>query len=113
MLHTLAKIWQREQSSKTLQENRGGSLLQVYLGSRLHVRLQLSVLRSLLPDAQLSCQPKNTGVLLGRTAVMRTQRSALPPQTHNEMITINLGRYQRIQENLHRRETDEYGDYRW
>src|SRR5471032_250654 len=25
MLHTLAKIWQREQSSKTLQENRGGS----------------------------------------------------------------------------------------
>src|SRR5471030_533691 len=26
MLHTLAKIWQREQSSKTLQENRGGSL---------------------------------------------------------------------------------------
>src|SRR5471030_1069651 len=26
MLHTLAKIWQREQSSKTLQENRGGSV---------------------------------------------------------------------------------------
>lgn len=88
------------------------ALLQVYLGSRLHVRLQLSVLRSLLPDAQLSCQPKNSGVLLGRTAVMRTQRETT---THYEeqLFTINLGRYQRVQNNLHRRETDEHGDYRW
>lgn len=88
------------------------ALLQVYLGSRLHVRLQLSVLRSLLPDAKLSCQPKSTGVLLGRTAVMRIQRTA-STENKMEMITINLGRYQRVQENLHRREADEYGDYRW
>lgn len=89
------------------------ALLQVYLGSRLHVRLQLSVLRSLLPDAQLSCQPANTGVLLGRTAVMRAARSTSAAQNKTEMITINLGRYQRVQENIHRRETDEHGDYRW
>ncbi|MFO6296703.1 type VI secretion system baseplate subunit TssG [Rahnella selenatireducens] len=89
------------------------ALMQVYLGSRLHVRLQLSVLRSLLPDAQLSCQPKSTGVLLGRTAVMRTQHHVSDIKNSTEMITINLGRYQRVQENLHRRETDEYGDYRW
>jgi len=89
------------------------ALLQVYLGSRLHVRLQLTVLRSLLPDAQLSCQPKGTGILLGRTAVMRTQRTTHTTQNITEMITINLGRYQRVQENLHRRETDEHGDYRW
>lgn len=89
------------------------ALLHVYLGSRLHVRLQLSVLRSLLPDAQLSCQPQHTGVLLGRTAVMRALKVTSTPQPIAEMITINLGRYQRVQENLHRRETDEYGDYRW
>ncbi|WP_049601773.1 type VI secretion system baseplate subunit TssG [Yersinia bercovieri] len=89
------------------------ALLHVYLGSRLHVRLQLTVLRALLPDAQLSCQPKSTGILLGRTAVMRTQRVASNTPTDTEMITINLGRYQCVQENLHRRDTDEYGDYRW
>lgn len=89
------------------------ALLQVYLGSRLNVRLQLSVSRSLLPDAQLSCQPKSTGILLGRTAVMRTQRVMSTAQTDIEIITINLGRYQRVQENFHRRETDEHGDYRW
>ncbi|MFS7384917.1 type VI secretion system baseplate subunit TssG [Rahnella inusitata] len=89
------------------------ALLHVYLGSRLHVRLQLSVLRTLLPDAQLSCQPQNIGILLGRTAVMRAQRTAPPAKKNTETITINLGRYQRVQENLHRRETDEYGDYRW
>lgn len=89
------------------------ALLQVYLGSRLHVRLQLSVLRSLLPDARLSCQPKSSGILLGRTAVMRSLRTTSAPQIKTEMITINLGRYQRIQENIHRRETDEHGDYRW
>ncbi|MCP2003039.1 UNVERIFIED_ORG: type VI secretion system protein ImpH [Buttiauxella agrestis ATCC 33320] len=89
------------------------ALLQVYLGSRLHVRFQLSVLRSLLPDARLSCQPQQSGVLLGRTAVMRLQRAVTTTKQHDEIITINLGRYQRVQENLHRRETDEHGDYRW
>jgi len=89
------------------------ALLHVYLGSRLHVRLQLSVLRALLAEAQLSCQPESTGVLLGRTAIMRTQRAASVTQNNNDMITINLGRYQRVEENFHRRETDEHGDYRW
>ncbi len=89
------------------------ALLHVYLGSRLHVRLQLSVLRSLLPDAQLSCRPQKSGVWLGRTAVMRTQRTLNSTQHNDKMITISLGRYQRVQENLHRRETDEHGDYRW
>lgn len=89
------------------------ALLQVYLGSRLHVRLQLSVSRALLPDARLSCQPAKSGVLLGRTAIMRRLKTSPAMQNKTEMITINLGRYQRVQENLHRRETDEYGDYRW
>lgn len=89
------------------------ALLHVYLGSRLHVRMQLSVLRSLLPDARLSCQPKESGVLLGRTAVMRTQRAVTATPVNDTVITINLGRYQRVQENPHRRETDEHGDYRW
>ncbi|MFU2318787.1 type VI secretion system baseplate subunit TssG [Rahnella sp. PCH160] len=89
------------------------ALLHVYLGSRLHVRMQLSVLRSLLPDARLSCQPQESGVLLGRTAVMRTQRAVTATPVSDTVITINLGRYQRVQENPHRKETDEHGDYRW
>lgn len=89
------------------------ALLHVYLGSRLHVRLQLSVLRSLLPDAQLSCQPQKSGVLLGRTAVMHTQHAVEIAKNNDKLITINLGRWQRVQENLHRRETDEHGDYCW
>ena len=89
------------------------ALLHVYLGSRLHVRMQLSVMRSLLPDAQLSCQPQNSGVLLGRTAVMRRQSASSTSKHNDELITISLGRYQRVQENLYRRETDEHGDYRW
>ena len=89
------------------------ALLHVYLGSRLHVRMQLSVLRSLLPDARLSCQPKESGVQLGRTAVMRTQRAVTATPVNDTVITINLGRYQRVQENPYRRETDEHGDYRW
>jgi len=32
---------------------------------------------------------------------------------HPKTITINLGRYERVQENIHPRETDEDGDYRW
>lgn len=88
------------------------ALLHVYLGSRLEVRLQLCVDRSLLPDATMSTQPKAGAVQLGRTAVMRPLNAA-KTASHPKTITINLGRYERVQENFHRRETDEDGDYRW
>lgn len=89
------------------------ALLHIYLGARLHVRLQLSLSRALLPDAQLSCHPQNSNVLLGRTAVMRAPQTTVATQNSTDIITINLGRYQRVQENFHRREIDEHGDYRW
>lgn len=88
------------------------ALLHVYLGARLDVRLQLCVDRSLLPDATMSTYPKVGAAQLGRTAVMQplnVDKTASHPKT----ITINLGRYERVQENIHRRETDEDGDYRW
>lgn len=88
------------------------ALLHVWLGSRLDVRLQLCVDRSLLSDATLTSQPKAGGVQLGHTAVMRplnVANTTAQPRT----ITINLGRYQRVKENIHRRKTDEDGDYRW
>lgn len=87
------------------------ALLNVYLGSRLDVRLQLCVDRGLLPDVMLSSKPGPAGAQLGRTAVMRP----LNPDTakQHRTITIGLGRYERVQENIHRRETDEDGDYRW
>lgn len=87
------------------------ALLNVYLGGSLDVRLQLCVDRSLLPDAVLNSKPGSIGVQLGRTAVMRPLNAdtAQQPKT----ITISLGRYERVQENIHRRETDEDGDYCW
>lgn len=88
------------------------ALLHVYLGSRLDVRLQLCVDRSLLPDATMSSKPQAGAVQLGRTAVMRPLNAA-KTASHPKTITINLGRYERVQENIHRRETDEDGDYRW
>lgn len=88
------------------------ALLHVYLGSRLDVRLQLCVDRSLLPDATISSKPQAGAVQLGRTAVMRPLNAANTVM-HPKTITINLGRYERVQENIHRRETDEDGDYRW
>ncbi|MDR3105138.1 MAG: type VI secretion system baseplate subunit TssG [Yokenella regensburgei] len=88
------------------------ALLHVYLGSRLDVRLQLCVDRRLLPDATMSAKPKVGAVQLGRTAVMRPLNAA-KTASHPKTITINLGRYERVQENLHRRETDEHGEYRW
>ncbi|MNN26846.1 hypothetical protein D3C81_1403650 [compost metagenome] len=88
------------------------ALLHVYLGSRLDVRLQLCVDRSLLPDATMSSQPKAGAVQLGRTAVMRPL-SPTKTHTHPKTIIINLGRFERVQEHIHRRETDEDGDYRW
>ena len=88
------------------------ALLHVYLGSRLDVRLQLCVDRCLLPDATMSTKPKAGAVQLGRTAVMRPL-NATNTVVHPQIININLGRYERVQENIHRRETDEDGDYRW
>ncbi|MCC4039331.1 type VI secretion system baseplate subunit TssG [Escherichia coli] len=88
------------------------ALLHVYLGSRLDVRLQLCVNRSLLPDATMNSNPTVGAVQLGRTAVMRPL-SVADTATYSKTITINLGRYERVQENIHRRETDEDGDYRW
>ena len=88
------------------------ALLHVWLGSRLDVRLQLCIDRSLLPDATISSKPKAGAVQLGRTAVMRPLNPA-NTAAHPKTITINTGRYQRVQENIHRRETDEDGDYRW
>jgi len=88
------------------------ALLHVYLGSRLDVRLQLCVDRSLLPDATMSAKPEAGAVQLGRTAVMRPLNAA-NTAIHPKTITINLGRYERVQENIHPRETDEDGDYRW
>lgn len=85
------------------------ALLHVYLGSHLDVRLQLCVARHLLPDAQLACG-ESQAVQLGRTAVLRPLNSQ---QKGHDTITIHLGRYQCIQENIHRRESDEDGDYRW
>ncbi|MDI3360041.1 type VI secretion system baseplate subunit TssG [Lelliottia sp. V89_10] len=88
------------------------ALLHVYLGSRLDVRLQLQVDRRLLPDATMQSQPRAGDVQLGRTAILR----ALNPSNttkHPKTITINLGRYERVQENHHRRETDEDGNYHW
>lgn len=87
------------------------ALLSVYLGGRLDVRLQLCVNRHLLPDATLSSKPNPASVQLGRTAVMRSfyANKAKQPET----IIINLGRYARVQENIHRRETEEDGDYHW
>lgn len=85
------------------------ALLHVYLGPHLDVRLQLCVARHLLPDAQLACG-ENQAVRVGRTAVLRPLN---PQAIRNDTITIHLGRYQRVQENIHRRESDENGDYRW
>lgn len=88
------------------------ALLHVYLGARLDVRLQLCVDRSLLPDATMSTKTHATAVQLGRTAVMRPLNAANTASLP-QMITINLGRYERVRENIHHRETDEDGDYRW
>lgn len=88
------------------------ALLHVYLGARLDVRLQLCVARHLLPDATLNSTPGAGHAQLGRTAIMRPLNAANPAQLA-KTITINLGRYERVQENIHRRETDENGDYHW
>lgn len=85
------------------------AMLPVWLGARLDVRMTLTLARELLPDASVSCQRRENGVQLGRTAVIRRQGPAI---AGGERITINLGRYQRLQEQPHRREADEQGNYR-
>ena len=87
------------------------SLLHVYLGSRLDVRLQLSVFRELLPDAKMTCHPDGNSPQLGRTAFMKPLSAGEPHKLQS--ITINLGHYQRVQENYNRKDTDENGDYCW
>ena len=87
------------------------ALLHVYLGARLDVRLQLCVDRTLLPDARMCSTPGPADAQLGRTAVMKPLGAA-GVQTNKNLI-INLGRYERVQENIYRREADEDGDYHW
>jgi type VI secretion system protein ImpH len=87
------------------------ALLHVYLGSRLDVRLQLCVDRRHLPDATMSSKSLRGAVQLGRTAVMRPLNASALQHAHT--ITINLGRYERVQENIYRKEADEDGDYHW
>lgn len=86
------------------------ALLNVYLGARLDVRLQLCVDSSLLPETTLSSKFRPGGAQLGRTTVMRPIN--LKKVKQPKMITISLGRYERTQENIHRREADEDGDYK-
>ncbi|MBE4855530.1 type VI secretion system baseplate subunit TssG [Enterobacter cloacae complex sp. P40RS] len=85
------------------------ALLHVWLGAHLDVRMQLCVARHLLPDARLSCSAEQTAQV-GRTAVLRPLASL---QNRNNIITIHLGRFQRVRENIQRRKNDEDGDYRW
>ncbi len=85
------------------------ALLHVWLGAHLDVRMQLCVARHLLPDARLSCNAEQTAQV-GRTAVLRPLNAQ---QNRNDIITIHLGRFQRVRENIQRRKNDEDGDYRW
>gem|GEM_PF-1248864 len=85
------------------------ALLHVYLGSHLAVRLQLCVARHLLPNARLECSTSRAA-RLGQTAVMKLLETR---QKRDDILTIHLGRWQCIRENIHRRESDEDGDYRW
>lgn len=66
-------------------------LLRVYLGYRCQARLQLTLPRSVLPDANLRQQRK--GVQLGRTAVLGFKRTQ-SDKRGGALISINLGDYQ-------------------
>jgi type VI secretion system protein ImpH len=70
-------------------------LLRVYLGWRCTAKLQLSLPLHSLPHPLLGHAP----VLLGMTAVLGLG-SAAWPACENSTITINLGRYQGLQDNL-------------
>ncbi|TQI81182.1 type VI secretion system protein ImpH [Serratia fonticola] len=78
------------------------ALLQVYLGARCHVRLQLSIPRALLPTAQLRCTANNA-VQLGRTAALKGGQGPLALQD-SDRVTVSLGRYQGVTANPQLRE---------
>ncbi|MGG4678073.1 type VI secretion system baseplate subunit TssG [Providencia huashanensis] len=86
------------------------ALLHVYLGSRVNARLNLKLPRKLLPNAALSTQ-SHQGVQLGRTAAMGT----LSPQTvrQEHIITLNLGRYQRLTTSSQNTSPQHYANYRF
>jgi len=88
------------------------ALLHVYLGARLHARLELKVLRSLLPDAQLSVTGRQGGQL-GQTAVLKSQVVHSKGACSERLITIGLGRYQALPEQTKKIEVDENGNYRF
>lgn len=88
------------------------ALLHIYLGARVNARLQLSVPRHLLPDAALSVQ-SGSGAQIGRTAVMKPNSGTASPKAVKTMVTIGLGRYQRLTPYYQQKEADENGNYRF
>lgn len=86
------------------------ALLHVYLGSRVNARLCLKLPRKLLPNATLSSQ-SHQGVQLGRTAAMGTLAPNVALREH--IITLNLGRYQRLSATSHSTPPSHYANYRF
>ena len=86
------------------------ALLHVYLGAKLDARLELCVDRAQMSIAKLACRTEDAQQM-GRTAVLPQARVLQAPE--RDMITIQLGRYQRVREQPSRSENDEQGDYRW
>ncbi len=78
------------------------ALLQVYMGARCHVRLQLAIPRALLPAAQLR-SGANGAVQLGRTAVLKGNHTSQSLQNPDTVI-VSLGRYQGVTANPQLRE---------
>ncbi|SUC30790.1 Uncharacterised protein [Providencia rettgeri] len=66
--------------------------------------------RKLLPNATLSTQSRQ-GVQLGRTAAMGTLAPNAPHREH--IITLNLGRYQRLSATSHSTPPSHYANYRF
>ncbi|KQN47493.1 type VI secretion protein [Serratia sp. Leaf50] len=87
------------------------ALLHVYLGARLHARLQLKISRSLLPDARLCCTPTVSAGLLGWTAIMKSTTSH-KDKNKNDFCTISLGRYQCVTTHPENHEA-ENGEYQY
>lgn len=85
------------------------ALLSVYLGTRLDVRLLLCVEHRLLPKAALNIRPNRESSQLGWTAVMRGLNADRVKK--RKKITINLGRYTRVKENIDDKEKVEDGGY--
>lgn len=85
------------------------ALLRVYLGARLHLRLQIKIPREFLINAQLGCQPHVRNAQLGRTTVLKSLKKEIETPQEN-YITVSLGRYQCLKINSQHREV-EYGGY--